>query len=251
MASAVANVLRDFFQQGLTCLVMLGVIFYQDWKLATASIVVAPASVFTMLRMGQRLRKLATRGQEKIGDMASNVQEALAGIRVVKAFGGEELEGARFRESNNAFFRATIKAHQVSTLASSHLEVIGVLGVSLIIWYGGSLVIRGEMTPGAFFSFLTAMFLAYNPIRRLTSTNNTIQQALSAAERVFAVLDLESEEAKDAGLESLAPISQSIEFRGVHFQYEAGDLPALVDINLTIKVGEVVALVGSSGSGKS
>lgn len=251
MANAVANVLRDFFQQGLTCLAMLGVIFYQDWKLATASIVVAPLSVYTMVRMGKRLRMLATRGQEKIGDMASALQEALAGIRVVKAFGGEELEGARFRESNNAFFRATIKAHQVATLASSHLEVIGVLGVALIIWYGGYLVIHDEMTPGAFFSFLAAMFLAYNPIRRLTSANNTIQQALSAAERVFAVLDLESEEAKDDGLDCLAPVSRSIEFRGLHFQYETSELPALVNINLTIKVGEVVALVGSSGSGKT
>ena len=251
MASAVANVLRDFFQQGLTCLAMVGVIFYQDWKLATASIVVVPLSVLTMVRMGQRLRKLATRGQEKIGDMASRVQEALAGIRIVKAFGKEELEVSRFRESNNAFFRATIKAHQVASLASSHLEVIGVLGVAFIIWYGGYLVIQGEMTPGSFFSFMAAMFLAYAPIRKLTGANNTIQQALAAADRVFEVLDLENEEAKDKGLGAIATISRSIEFRDVHFQYETSDLPALVHVDLTISAGEIVALVGSSGSGKT
>jgi subfamily B ATP-binding cassette protein MsbA len=251
MANAVANVLRDFFQQGLTCLAMLGVIFYQDWKLALASVVVVPLSVYTMVRMGKRLRKLATSGQEKIGDMASTVQEALAGIRIVKAFGREELEASRFRRSNQALFRATIKAHQVASLASSHLEVIAVLGVTSIIWYGGYLVIRGDMTPGAFFSFMAAMFLAYTPIRKLTGANNTIQQALSAAERVFAVLDLESEEAQDHGLHELPVIARSIEFRHVGFQYDTGELPALADVNLTIRVGEVVALVGSSGSGKT
>ena len=251
MANAVANVLKDFFQQGLTCLVMIGVIFYQNWKLAFASVVVVPLSAYTMIRMGLRLRKLATRGQEKIGDMASTLQEALAGIKVVKAFGREELAGERFHESSDGLFRATIKGHQVASLASSHLEVIGVLGVASIIWYGGYLVIHGDMTPGAFFSFLAAMFLAYAPIRRLTGANNTIQQALSAADRVFAVLDLENEAEQDHGLEDLPPISHGIEFRGVSFQYEESGQPALVDIHLSIGVGELVALVGSSGSGKT
>src|SRR5574341_290479 len=251
MANAVANVLRDFFQQGLTCVVMLGVIFYQNWKLAVASVVVVPLSAFTMIRMGQRLRRLATRGQEKIGDMAATLQEALAGIKVVKAFGREETQAERFRESNDAFLRATIKGHQVASLASSHLEVIGVLGIASIIWYGGYLVIHGDMTPGAFFSFLAAMFLAYAPIRRLTGANNTIQQALSASERVFAVLDLESEQAQDEGLEDLPRIARGIEFRGVGFRYAESDQPALEDIHLSIRAGEVVALVGSSGSGKT
>ena len=251
MANAVANVVRDIFQQGLTCAAMIAVIFYQNWKLAAASIVVVPVSTVTMVRMGQRLRKLAVRGQETIGDMASSLQEALAGIRIVKAFGREEAEGERFRTGNNALFRATIKTHQVASLASSHLEVIGVLGVATIIWYGGYLVIHGDMTPGAFFSFMAAMFLAYTPIRRLSGANSTIQQALSAADRVFAVMDLENEQQRDRGLPDLLPVAQGIEFRNVSFQYEQSDRPALADINLSIAVGEVVALVGSSGSGKT
>ncbi len=251
MANAVSGVLKDVFQHGLTFLAMLGVSFYQNWKLAALSIVVVPLSVVTMVRMGERLRALATRGQERIGDMASLLQEALAGIRMVKAFGREDEEARRFSGSNKAFLQTTMKSIQVSSVGSSHMEVIGVVGVAGIIWYGGSLVIEGSMTPGAFFSFLTAMFMAYTPIRRLSSANNAIQQALSAARRVFDVLDLKTEQDADRGRVVSAPIARSLEFRGVTFRYQGHELPAVHGIDLTIQAGEMVALVGSSGSGKT
>ncbi len=251
MANAVAGVLKDLFQQGLTFLAMLGVIFYQNWRLAGLSIIVIPLAVATMVRMGKRLRTLATRGQERMGDMASTLQETLAGIRMVKAYGREEEEVARFQRSNNAFLSTTMKAIQVSSLGSSHMEVIGVVGVAAIIWYGGYLVIAGEMTPGAFFSFLTAMFMAYTPIRKLSGSNNTIQQALSAAERVFDVIDMKSEQERERGALDLPRITRSIEFQEVTFHYDGHGVPAIVDIDLTIRAGEMVALVGSSGSGKT
>jgi len=251
MANAVAGVLKDLFQQGLTFLAMLGVIFYQNWKLAAASAVVIPLSTYTMVRMGQRLRRLATSGQEKVADMNSLLQETLAGIRVVKAFGREEAEAGRFRDSNKAYLRTLMKSIQVSSLASSHMEVIGVVGVAAIIWYGGYLVIHGAMTPGAFFSFLTAMFMAYTPIRRLSGANNTIQQALSAAERVFEMMDLQTEQALDKGRKELPPINRALEFRHVTFQYEGSERPALTDVSLTVETGKIMALVGSSGSGKT
>ncbi|HEX3203533.1 MAG TPA: lipid A export permease/ATP-binding protein MsbA [Nitrospiraceae bacterium] len=251
MANAVAGVLKDTFQQGLTFLAMVAVILYQNWKLAAVSLVVVPMSSYTMVRMGQRMRKLATRGQEQMGDMASTLQETLAGIRIVKAFGREEAEGKRFRVSNEGFLRMTMKAIQVSSLGSSHMEVIGVVGVAAIVWYGGYLVIQGAMTPGAFFSFLTAMFMAYTPIRRLSSANNTVQQALSASERVFSVLDLENERAEDLGQKELSGIRRSLEFQSVTFRYEGHEAAVLTDIELSIGAGEVVAVVGSSGSGKT
>jgi len=251
MANAVAGVLKDIFQQGLTFLAMLGVIFYQNWELAALSIVVIPLSVYTMVRMGQRLRNLATRGQERIGDMASLLQESLAGIRMVKAFGREETETLRFKASNKAFLQTTMKAIQVSSLGSSHMEVIGVIGVAGIVWYGGYLVIHDAMTPGSFFSFLAAMFMAYTPIRKLSGANNTIQQALSAAERVFEVLDLDTEQDRDRGHVELSPITRALEFKGVTFRYERHGLDALSDIDLSIRAGETVAFVGSSGSGKT
>ena len=251
MANAVAGVLKDIFQQGLTFLAMLGVIFYQNWRLAALSIVVVPLSAYTMVRMGRRLRNLATRGQERIADMASSLQEALAGIRIVKAFGREDVEGLRFEDSNRAFLQTTMKAIQVSSLGSSHMEVIGVVGIAGIIWYGGYLVIHEEMTPGAFFSFLAAMFLAYTPIKRLSGANNTIQQALSAAARVFTVLDLENERDLDRGHMELPRITRSLEFKGVTFRYEGYGLTALADVDLSLAAGEMVAFVGSSGSGKT
>ncbi len=251
MANAVAGVLKDIFQQGLTFLAMLGVIFYQNWQLAALSIIVIPLSAYTMVRMGQRLRNLATRGQERIGDMASLLQESLAGIRMVKAFGREETETLRFKASNKAFLQTTMKAIQVSSLGSSHMEVIGVIGVAGIVWYGGYLVIHDAMTPGAFFSFLAAMFMAYTPIRKLSGANNTIQQALSAAERVFEVLDLDTEQDRDRGHVEMSPIARALEFKGVTFRYERHGLDALSDIDLSIRAGETVAFVGSSGSGKT
>ena len=251
MANAVAGVLKDIFQQGLTFLAMMGVIFYQNWRLGSLSVIVIPLAVFTMVRMGKRLRALAASGQERMGDMASTLQETLSGIRMVKAYGREESEAARFQQSNRSFLSTTMKAIQVSSLGSSHMEVIGVVGVAAIIWYGGFLVINGSMTPGEFFSFLTAMFMAYAPIRKLSGSNNAIQQALAAAERVFGVLDLKTEQEAEKGRLELPRIAQSVTFDDVTFHYESQSVPALKDINLTIRAGEMVALVGSSGSGKT
>jgi subfamily B ATP-binding cassette protein MsbA len=186
-----------------------------------------------------------------MGDMASTIQETLAGIRIVKAFGREDAEAQRFRASNQAFLSTTLKANQVWSIGSSYMEVIGVLGVAVIIWYGGYLVIHGNMTPGAFFSFLTAMFMAYTPIRKLSGSNNSIQQALAAAERVFEVLDLATEQDAERGRLELPRITRSVEFQDVTFHYQGHGIPAVADIDLSIRAGEMVALVGSSGSGKT
>lgn len=251
MGNAVAGVLKDISQQGLTFVAMLGVIFYQNWQLAGLSVVVIPVAALTMVRMGRRLRRLATSGQERMGDMASTLQETLAGIRMVKAFGREEAEAERFRASNKAFLNTTLKSNQVWSLGSSHMEVIGVVGIAAIIWYGGYQVIHGSMTVGAFFSFLTAMFMAFSPVRRLSGASNIIQQALAAAERVFEVLDLKTEDSLDQGRLELPRVSRSLELQGVTFRYEGHGVPALSGVDLVMQAGEMVALVGSSGSGKT
>ena len=251
MANAASSVVKDMFQNVLTFLAMVGVILYQDWKLAAISLVVIPLAGLTMVRVGQRLKKLAASGQAQMGDMSSTLQEIFAGIRVVKAFGREEAEAERFQLRNRAFLATTLKTNQVWAIGHSHMEVIGVISIAVIIWYGGYLVINGTMTPGAFFSFMAAMLLAYTPIRKLSGANNLIQQALAAAERVFDVLDMKTEQAQTQGMVPLAGIHRAIEFQGVSLRYESQTVPALTNVDLTIRPGEVIALVGSSGSGKT
>lgn len=251
MANAIPSVMKDLFQQGLTFVALLGVVFYQNWKLATVMLFILPASALVIVRIGKRLRKLATRGQESMGDMAAVLKEAFAGIRLVKAYGREESESQRFDVTNRAYRSASQKSAQVSALSSPLMEIIGVCGTMVITWYGGHLISIGAMTPGEFSSFFAAMFMAYAPIRRLSGANQTIQRALAASKRVFDVLDLETEFDRDDGKATLPLIAQSLEFRDVTFSYEGSDQPALQQISLTIQVGEVVALVGSSGSGKS
>ncbi|MDH4154073.1 MAG: lipid A export permease/ATP-binding protein MsbA [Nitrospira sp.] len=251
MANAASSVVKDIFQNGLTFLAMVGVILYQNWRLAAISLVVIPLSGLTMVRVGKRLKRLATSGQEQMGDLSSTLQETFSGIRVVKAFGREEAEAERFHERNHMFLSTTLKSNQVWSLGHSQMEIIGVVGVATIIWYGGYLVIHEMMTPGAFFSFMAAMFMAYTPIKKLSGANNLIQQALAAAERVFDMLDLETEQSQNRGTMPLVRISRAIEFQNVSMRYENQSVPALADVDFSIKPGEVIALVGGSGSGKT
>lgn len=249
--NAVSGVLKDLFQQSLTFLVLLGVILYQNWRLALFAIIVIPLSAYPMVRFGNQLRKIATTGQERTADMSTALQETLTGIRIVKGFTREDAEGERFAKYNEAYFHTNMKSTQVSSITSPVLEAVGIIGIAGIIWYGGSQVIQGAMTPGTFFSFLTAVFLMYTPIKRVASANNTIQQALAAADRVFNVLDVATEAARDTGTRELDSVRSTIELRNVSFRYEGIEAWALRDISVTVKTGEVLALVGSSGAGKT
>ena len=251
MANAIPSVLKDIFQQGLTFIVLLGVAFYRSWELALVVLVTLPLSAYVLIHIGKRIRKLSSRGQESIGSMASVLKEAFSGIKIVKAYGQEEKESERFSQMNKAFRRVKVKSSQAAAISSPMLEIIGACGVSFIIWYGGGLVIAGEMKFGEFSSFLTALFMAYAPVRKMSGANAAIQRAFAGGNRVFSVLDLDSELSKDEGKEVLPAITRQIDFSNVSFSYEGANDPSLDRVNLTVKVGEVVALVGASGSGKT
>ncbi len=251
MANAIPSVLKDMFQQGLTFIVLIGVAFYRSWELASVVLVVLPMSAFVLIRIGKRIRKLSNRGQESIGGMASVLKEAFTGIKIVKAYGQEEKEGQRFSQMNKDYRRLQVQSSQASAISSPMLEIIGAFGIAFIIWFGGGLVIAGDMKFGEFSSFLTAIFMAYGPIRKLSGANAAIQKALAGGKRVFSVLDLDSELSKDEGKHMLPLITRQIEFSNVSFSYEGAKEPSLNSINLTVRVGEVVALVGASGSGKT
>ncbi len=248
---SVAGVLKDLIQQGLTFVFLLGYVFTVNWRLTLLSIVVVPLAAFPVVRFGARMRRYATRGQERTADMSLVVQESLTGIRIVKGFTSEAAEDERFRTVNQGYFRTWMKSTQVSALTAPVLEAVGVVGIAGIIWYGGAQVIAGTMSVGAFFSFLTAVFLMYNPIKRVAGANNIIQQALAAAERVFAVIDQPTEAASDRGTKVLHGVRESIEFREVAFRYPGQETLALDHISLTVRSGEALALVGSSGAGKT
>ena len=249
--SSVAGVLKDLFQQSLTFVVLLGYVFYLNWRLSVLALVVVPFAAYPIVRFGKRLRRFATIGQERTADMSLAVQEALTGIQIVKGFTRESQEDRRFETFNQAYYRAWMKSTQASALTSPVMEAIGVMGIAGIIWYGGAEVVRGGMTPGAFLSFLTAAFMMYNPIKRVATANNLVQQALAAAERVFRVLDQPAEPACDRGTKGLEAVREAIELRGVSFRYEGAEALALHNVTLTVRAGDVLALVGSSGAGKT
>ncbi len=251
MQRAVSGVIKDLIQQPLTLLALMGVILYQNWRMALIAIAVLPFGYYPMIRLGRRLKRLAHAGQERVSELSSILQETFSGIRVVKAFGTEAFEAERLRDTNLRYFRNTMKVTTVSELAPALMEVLGAIGGAAVIAYGGYAVISGQMTTGAFFSFLTASFLMYAPIRILSAANNAILSASAAAERVFAILDVETEEGRDRGRRELAGIRESLEFRDVGFTYDGAERVTLAGITLRVHAGEMVAVVGTSGSGKT
>ncbi|MCZ6801048.1 MAG: ABC transporter transmembrane domain-containing protein [Nitrospirae bacterium] len=251
MSNAIPAVFKDVLQQGLTFLALVGYTFYLNWALASVLFLVIPLSVGVIMKIGKKLRRFATRGQESIGDMASILKEVFGGIRIVKAYGTEEAESSKFHRTNVSFFRASVKSSQLSAISSPLMEMISVSGLAIIVWYGGFLILNNVMDPGEVSSFVAALFMSYAPIRKLAGANQSVQTAIAAAQSVFAILDLENEKTENASQIVLAPISRSLEFRDVTFFYTGKADPALKKICLKVYFGEVVALVGSSGSGKT
>jgi subfamily B ATP-binding cassette protein MsbA len=245
VSEAVTALLKDSFT--LICLVF--VIFYRDWQLAIIAMFVFPLAVYPIAKFGQKMRQVATRTQITVGSLMTLLQETISGTRIVKAFSMEEYENRRFSGENERLFRLNLKAVSISAVSSPFMEFLGGLGISAIIFYGGYQVIQGQSTPGTFFSFLTALIMLYEPVKRLTNVNNTIQQGIAGAERVFGVIDLVPEIGNRPDAAPLPRISREIEIRNVTFRYE--EAPVLRNIDLTIRAGEVVAFVGMSGGGKT
>ena len=245
VSEAVTALLKDSFT--LVCLVF--VIFYRDWRLAIIAMFVFPLAVYPIAKFGQKMRQVATRTQVTLGSLTTLLQETISGTRIVKAFSMEEYENRRFSVENERLFRLYLKAVSITAISSPFMEFLGGLGISAIIFYGGYQVIHGQSTPGTFFSFLTALIMLYEPVKRLTNVNNTIQQGIAGAQRVFGIIDLVPEIRNTVNALPLPRISREIEIRNVTFRYE--EAPVLRDINLTIRAGEVVAFVGMSGGGKT
>lgn len=246
---AVSEAVTSLFKDSFTLAFLVFVVFYRDWKLAIVAMLIFPLTVYPIAKFGKMMRKVATRTQVRMGSLVSLLQETISGIRIVKAFNMEEYENKRFSTENEQLFKLTMKTVSVQAISSPFMEFLGGLGVGAVVFYGGYQVISGSSTPGTFFSFLAALIMLYEPVKRLTNVNNTIQQGLAGAERVFNIIDREPEIKDQPGAVALPRISREIKLEGVTFSYE--DTPVLREINLTIPVGRVVAFVGMSGGGKT
>ena len=245
LTDAVASVMRD----ATSLIALIVVAFVKDPTLAMIAFLVFPASVLPIVRLSQRLRRFSKRGQRTLGILTALLQETVQGNRVVKAFGMEEYERERFQTENRRLYRLYMKASMIKALTTPALEVLAAFAIGGVVWYGGNSVISGGRSQGSFLAFLTAMFLLYEPFKRLTKSNATIQQGVAGAERVFELLDERPEVVDRPGAGALSAMRRGIVFEHVGFRYGAD--PVLKDVNLTIQAGEVVALVGMSGGGKS
>ncbi|MDI6790041.1 MAG: lipid A export permease/ATP-binding protein MsbA [Thermodesulfobacteriota bacterium] len=246
---AVSNVVVGILKDTFTVIGLTFVIFYQDWRLALIAMTIFPVAVIPIVKFGRKLRKISTKSQQIVGDVTVLLHEGITGSRIVKAFTMEEYEIKRFRKQIKRLYDIIMSDVKVKAVAHPLMELLGGIGIAFIVWYGGLQVIKGTSTPGTFFSFLTAMIMLYEPVKNLSGANSAIQQGVAGAIRVFDLLDTPPEIRDKEGAVALPPIKRHIEFKNVSFKYD--EAVVLKDTNLKVKTGEILAIVGMSGGGKT
>ena len=244
-SEAVTSIIKDTF----SIIFLTALIFNTNWKLALIGIIVFPVTIYPISKFGKKMRKVSTSTQITMGTLTSLLQETISGTRIVKAFSMEKYENERFAAENERLFKLNINTVSINAIASPFMEFLGSIAIAAIIFYGGYQVVNGNQTPGTFFKFLAALLLLYEPVKRLTNVNNTIQSGIAGAERVFSIIDRVPDIIDKSEAMNLPPITRGIDIKNVTFRYE--ELPVLKNINLSIKAGEVVAFVGMSGGGKT
>ncbi len=249
---ATSHLLADWLRQTFFALGLLWVVVQMDWKLALVSLTVLPFVLIPTARLGRKLRRATRRAQDDAGEVSQILQETLSGHMVVKAFGAESLEADRFRKSARRLLRSNLKYVSQQALASPLIEFFGALTIVGLLTYASRQIKLGQMTAGEFTSFVAALLMLYDPVKRLTGIHNIFQQALGAAQKVFEYLDREELVKDRPGAQALTGFAKGIEFQQVGFHYpNTSATPVLRDVTFEVKAGEVVALVGPSGAGKS
>ena len=245
LTGAVASIMRDS-----TSLIFLTVAaFILDPFLALIAFVVFPTSILPILSLSKKIRRFTQKRLVQLGTLTTLMQESIQGNRIVKAFSMEKYEQERFQGENQRLFKVSIRASRIRAVTAPAMELLAAFAIGGVVWYGGHSVIEGTRTQGQFIAFMTAMFLLYQPFKRLAKTNTVIQQGIVGAERIFEILDSKSDVQESPNPQMVPRISRGIEFHNVSFSY--GHEMVLRNINMKIEVGEVVALVGVSGVGKS
>ena len=245
--SIVSSMIPELIREFITIIGLLCVVIYQSPKLAFFALVVMPVAIYPISRLAKRMKKISKQSQEKTSDITSALSEIFTNIEIIKANNAQKYEHSRFVDENNKFFRLNLKSVKIEQLVSPLMETIGSIGVAAVIIIGGKDVIDGHINMGAFFSFLTALFMLYTPLKRIVNIYNRMQDAIAASERTFFLMDKVSE-IKD-GEKELDEEIKLIKFNNVRLNY--GDKEVLKGINLEANKSEFIALVGSSGGGKS
>jgi ATP-binding cassette, subfamily B, bacterial MsbA len=248
--ASVTNAITNSVRESLTLIGLVVVVFYRNYHLAMFAMIVFPVVVYPISQFGKRLKRYSTKSMTVMGNVTSILDEAISGIRIVKAYGMEDHEIRRFATENRRYYRNWMKRVAIRAVSGPLMELIGGIAGACILWYGGTMVISGRMTPGDFASFILALGMLYAPIRKLNSLNIDIQEGIAAARRLFQVMDtvpdiLEKKEAVELGR-----VSGEFEFKDVWFSY-TGDEYALKGVSFKAEKGMSIALVGESGSGKT
>jgi subfamily B ATP-binding cassette protein MsbA len=241
--------------QGTSSIVMTaalaGYLFFLDWRLAFVALVVFPIALLPIYRYGRKIRKASGEQQEVLADLNSQIHETLAGIRVVKAFGMESFERAKFSKSNDKFFATSMRSNRAYAASSPIVEMIGTFSLlGLVAWMARRVLFSGDLTVGQFFTFVGTVATLYPSLKNFNGLWGGLQSAMAAAERCFEILDTPDPMVDLPGAVELKPIHKSLEFKNVSFEYLPGH-PVLRDVSFSMAKGEVVALVGPSGGGKS
>lgn len=250
LRNAAVNVLAGIGKDAVTVVFLVCLMFYQDWLLALIAFFAFPLAIRPIAGIGRRMRRVSVNTQTEMGQMTTLLNQTFQGARHVKAYGMEAYEVGRARVLFERVYALVDRANRTRSVASPMIEALGGTAIAVVILYGGHQVIAGARTPGAFFSFITALLLAYQPVKSLANLNASLQEGLAAAQRVFDVLDLEPtiQDAPDA--RPLRLSGGEVRLDNVRFAYHPG-APALDSVSVTVPAGGTVALVGPSGAGKS
>jgi subfamily B ATP-binding cassette protein MsbA len=249
--SAVSELAGDLLKEGLTVLGLLVVLFVLDWRMAVGAFVATPLVVYPLVLLGRHVRSSSETSLRRWRDISQILQETISGFRVVKAFGMEGFEIARFRRAAARLFHVNMRITRATAVLPPLMEAVGGLVLIVALFYGSHAIRSDAMTPGEFTSFLAALFAMYTPIKRLSRVTASLQGALAAGTRIFEVLDTHQEVGEAADAAVLPRARGRIEYRDVGFQYSDGGGPVLRRIGFTVEPGEVVAIVGTSGAGKT